>query len=42
MALIYKKAMRKINLELKILSIDNNEIKSAHEDQEAQVQKENS
>lgn len=27
--------MRKINLELKILSIDNNEIRSAHEDQEA-------
>ena len=42
MALIYKIAMGEINLELKILSIDNNEIKSAHKDQEAQVQKENS
>lgn len=42
MALIYKIVMRKINLELKILSIDNNVIKSAYEDQEAQVQKENS
>ena len=41
-ALIYKIAMGEINLELKILSIDNNEIKSAHKDQEAQVQKENS
>ena len=41
-ALIYKIAIGEINLELKILSIDNNEIKSAHKDQEAQVQKENS